>query len=208
MTDKTAKILELLEKEFPNAGCELDYGSVYELLVAVILSAQCTDKRVNEVTPRLFERADTPEKMVALGRDKIAEIIRPCGFFKVKSGYLYDMSRILLSDYGGEVPEDFEALEGLPGVGRKTANVITAVGFGKPAIAVDTHVFRVSNRLGLAQSNNVMGTELQLREAIDQELWSKAHHLILLHGRYVCKALKPSCDSCVLKELCRSAVLR
>ncbi len=205
MDERTEEILNILRKEFPEAGSELCFGSVYELTVAVILSAQCTDKRVNQVTPYLFKKADTPEKMVALGTEEIAKIIKPCGFYLSKANHIYEMSKMLVEKYGGEVPEDFDDLLTLPGVGRKTANVITAVGFGKPAIAVDTHVFRVANRLGLAHAKDVSGTEMQLREKIDENLWGDAHHLILLHGRYVCKAIKPLCESCPLGNICPSA---
>lgn len=204
MDERTEKILKLLREEFPEPKSELKFGSVYQLAVAVILSAQCTDKRVNSVTPELFGRAGTPEAMVSLGEEAIAEIIKPCGFYKTKAKHIYETSRVIVEKYGGNIPEDFEALESLPGIGRKTANVITAVGFGKPAIAVDTHVFRVSGRLGLSSVKDVFGTEMQLREKISPELWADAHHLILLHGRYVCKALNPDCGNCVLRGICPS----
>lgn len=199
----TQKILDVLAKDFPEPKSELCFGSPFELLVAVILSAQCTDKRVNQVTPALFKKADTPQKMAELPLCEIEEIIRPCGFYHSKAGYIKEMSQDLVDRFGGAVPDNVADLRTLKGVGRKTANVVYAVAFGGQAIAVDTHVFRVSNRLGIASANNVLDTEKQLMENIPPELWADSHHYILLHGRYVCKAQKPRCSECSVKEFCK-----
>lgn len=199
----TQKILDVLAKDFPNPKSELRFNSPYELLVAVILSAQCTDKRVNQVTPALFEKADTPQKMADLPLCEIEELIRPCGFYHSKAGYIKEMSCDLVSRFNGSVPDNIADLRTLKGVGRKTANVVYAVAFGGQAIAVDTHVFRVSNRLGIASAKNVLDTEKQLMENIPREMWADSHHYILLHGRYVCKAQKPRCSECSVKEFCK-----
>ena len=206
MKKRTREILERLRAANPDAKSELKYSSVYELAVAVILSAQCTDKRVNEVTPKLFELADTPQKMLELGIEKLEEIIHPCGFFRAKAAHIMGMSLALVENYGGNVPADFDELQKLPGIGRKTANVIMAVGFNQPAIAVDTHVFRVSNRLGIVNEKDVLKTELALRKEIDKKLWADAHHWILLHGRYVCKSQKPRCENCIVSDLCEKRI--
>ncbi|MGN0782417.1 MAG: endonuclease III [Christensenellales bacterium] len=202
MEQKTKEILEILSEEFPSPKSELVFGSPFELLVAVILSAQCTDKRVNQVTPELFAVADTPQKMAALPDEKLEKLIFSCGFYKNKARFLKEMSRDLIERFGGQVPDNLEQLRSLSGVGRKTANVVYAVAFGGQAIAVDTHVFRVANRLGLAHAKNVLDTEKQLCEAIDRELWADSHHYLLLHGRYVCKSQRPDCSVCRLKALC------
>ena len=200
---QTQKILQLLAEDFPDPKSELNFNSPFELLVAVILSAQCTDKRVNSVTPSLFAVADNPQQMAALPVERIENIIRPCGFYHSKAKYLHDMSLDLVNRFGGRVPDNIDDLRSLSGVGRKTANVVYAVGFGGQAIAVDTHVFRVSNRLGIACANNVEQTELQLMQAIPQQIWADAHHYLLLHGRYVCKAQKPLCQNCSVRQYCR-----
>jgi glutamate synthase (NADPH/NADH) small chain len=171
-------------------------------LVAVILSAQCTDKRVNVVTERLFRVADSPEKMVALSAAELEEIIHSCGFYHNKAKFLLDMSADLINRFGGVVPSKLEELMTLAGVGRKTANVVYAVAFGGQAIAVDTHVFRVANRTGLAAASNVLDTEKQLMAAIDPAMWADGHHQLLLHGRYVCKSQKPNCGECCIAEFC------
>ena len=199
----TKAILEILAKDFPNAKSELNFNSPYELLVAVILSAQCTDKRVNTVTPALFKVAPTPYAMANLPLETIEQLIRPCGFYHSKATYLKQMSADIVERYAGVVPSTLDELRTLAGVGRKTANVVYAVAFGGQAIAVDTHVFRVSNRLGIANATNVLDTEKQLMQAIPPEQWADSHHYILLHGRYVCKAQRPNCAVCSVQSLCK-----
>ena len=180
--------LKILEETYRNATPQLKFDSPFELLVAVILSAQCTDKRVNEVTRILFPTANTPEKILQLGQARLEEIIKPCGLSRSKSKHIVETSRILLENYGGEVPSDFDELIKLPGVGRKTANVVTSVAFKNPAIAVDTHVFRLANRMKLAEGNTPLEVELGLQKIIPREKWSDAHHWLIWHGREICKA--------------------
>lgn len=199
----TAKILEILSQDFPNPKSELNFNSPFELLVAVILSAQCTDKRVNTVTPALFQVAPTAEAMASLPTETIEQLIRSCGFYHSKAQYLKQMSQDIVVRFGGQVPQTLDELRTLAGVGRKTANVVYAVAFGGQAIAVDTHVFRVSNRLGIASATNVLDTEKQLMNAIPPEQWADSHHYILLHGRYVCKAQRPNCSECHVSHLCK-----
>ena len=199
----TDEILTQLSRDFPNAKSELNFGSPYELLVAVILSAQCTDKRVNAVTPALFKEADTPYKMAALPLERIESLIHSCGFYHSKATYLKEMSQDTIDRFGGQVPSDLASLQSLKGVGRKTANVVYAVAFGGQAIAVDTHVFRVSNRLGIVNASNVLDTEKQLMQAIPSDKWADSHHYILLHGRYVCKSQHPHCSECSVKTYCK-----
>ena len=199
----TKRILEILAQDFPNPKSELNFNSPFQLLVAVILSAQCTDKRVNLVTPELFQVAPDAATLAALPIEEIQRIIHPCGFYNSKSKYLKEMSQDLVDRFGGVVPSDLDQLQTLKGVGRKTANVVYAVAFGGQAIAVDTHVFRVSNRLGIVSATNVLETEKQLMQAIPRELWADSHHYILLHGRYVCKAQRPNCTACSVKSLCK-----
>lgn len=199
----TQAILKILAKDFPNAKSELNFRNPYELIVAVILSAQCTDKRVNQVTPALFEVAPTPEKLADLPLEQIEKIIRSCGFYHSKATYLKEMAHDLVVRFDGQVPQNLKDLQTLKGVGRKTANVVYAVAFGGQAIAVDTHVFRVSNRLGIVNAKNVLDTERQLMQAIPQEEWADSHHYILLHGRYVCKAQNPQCGRCSVKDYCK-----
>ena len=199
----TRQILNILARDFPNAKSELNFRNPYELIVAVILSAQCTDKRVNQVTPTLFEVAPTPEKLADLPLEQIEQIIRSCGFYHSKATYLKEMAHDLVVRFDGQVPQNLKDLQTLKGVGRKTANVVYAVAFGGQAIAVDTHVFRVSNRLGIVNAKNVLDTERQLMQAIPQEEWADSHHYILLHGRYVCKAQNPQCGRCSVKHYCK-----
>lgn len=199
----TQKILDTLAKDFPNAKSELNFHSPFQLLVAVILSAQCTDKRVNLVTPRLFEVAPDAKTLAQLPQEQIEEIIHSCGFYHSKATYLKQMSQDIVNRFGGEVPNNIDDLRTLAGVGRKTANVVYAVGFGGQAIAVDTHVFRVANRLGIANAKNVLDTEKQLMQAIPREQWADSHHYLLLHGRYVCKAQNPQCQRCSVKDFCK-----
>ena len=197
--------LKILEETYPDASPQLKFDSPFELLVAVILSAQCTDKRVNLVTQILFPIANTPEKILRLGQVKLEEIIHPCGLSKSKSKHIVDSSKILLENFGGEVPSDFDELIKLPGVGRKTANVVTSVAFKNPAIAVDTHVFRLANRLKLAEGKTPLEVERGLQKIIPREKWSAAHHWLIWHGREICKARNPKCDSCPLKKICPSS---
>ncbi len=186
----------------PEPKTELDYASPFQLLIAVILSAQTTDKSVNLVTPALFAAAPTPAAMAALGEERIAEHIKTIGLYRTKARNLAATARLLLERHGGEVPRDRAALEALPGVGRKTANVVLNVVFGEPTIAVDTHIFRLANRTGLAPGKDVDAVEKKLLKLVPAEYRRHAHHWLILHGRYVCKAKKPECWRCVVRELC------
>ena len=197
------KILDELSTLYPDAQPALHFKSPYELLVAVILSAQCTDERVNKVTAVLFKNYDTPEKMLTLSQSELEKYIFSCGFYHNKSAHILSASRDIIEKFGGEVPDSLEKLRTLAGVGRKTANVVYAVAFGGNAIAVDTHVFRVSNRLGIAEGKTPEKVEDGLREAIPEELWSKAHHYLIYHGRRVCHSQKPYCINCTLKDYCK-----
>ena len=194
--------LKILEETYRGAVPQLKFDSPFELLVAVILSAQCTDKRVNQVTQILFPIANTPEKILQLGQPKLEEIIKPCGLSRSKAKHIVETAKILLESYGGEVPADFDELIKLPGVGRKTANVVTSVAFKNPAIAVDTHVFRLSNRLKLAEGKTPLEVELGLQKIIPREKWSDAHHWLIWHGREICKARNPKCNVCPLSKVC------
>ncbi len=194
--------LKILEETYRGAVPALKFNSAFELLVAVILSAQCTDKRVNQVTEILFPIANTPQKILELGQVELEKIIKPCGFFKTKSKHIIETSKLLLENYGGEVPADFDELVKLPGVGRKTANVVTSVAFKTPAIAVDTHVFRLANRMKLAEGKTPLEVELGLQKIIPRENWSAAHHWLIWHGREICKARNPKCSDCPLKKIC------
>jgi len=188
----------------PNAQTELDYHNPFELLVAVILSAQCTDKRVNMVTPALLHAFPNAQKMSETNEDEIFEYIKSISYPRNKASHLLGMAKRLVSDYGGEVPEDYDALLSLPGVGRKTANVISSVVFNKPTMAVDTHVFRVSNRIGLTHdSKTPYETEQVLTKNIPTDLIPIAHHWLILHGRYVCVAQKPKCETCGINAFCK-----
>lgn len=199
-------VLERMEDFYGDAKPELHYRSPYELLVAVMLSAQCTDKRVNAVTEELFKTYNTPETMAALTPEELEPLIKSCGLGPSKSKNIIATSRLLLSDFGGEVPREIEVLQKLPGVGRKTANVVASVAYGVPAIAVDTHVFRVSNRIGLASAKDVTNTEKQLMALIPMDKWAKAHHWLIWHGRRICTARSPKCAECFLKDVCASAI--
>ncbi|WP_099203153.1 endonuclease III [Miniphocaeibacter massiliensis] len=196
------KVLNILEKDYPDAKAELNFTTPYELLIATILSAQCTDVRVNKTTEVLFKEHNTPEKMVKLNSNELGKIIKACGLYKTKSQNILNTSRILIEEFNSQVPEKMEELIELPGVGRKTANVVLSNAFGIPGIAVDTHVFRVSNRIGIANANDVEKTEKQLRRRIEKNRWSKSHHLLIFHGRRVCKARNPICEICNVKEYC------
>ena len=198
--------IAILEEIYQGVKPALKFRNPFELLIAVILSAQCTDVRVNVVTERLFAKAPTPEAILALGLGTLEQEIKDCGLFRNKAKNIMAACQMLLQDYGGQVPEDFEALQKLPGVGRKTANVVMSVAFGYPAIAVDTHVFRVANRLKLAVGTTPLEVEKGLQKAIPQEKWSAAHHWLIWHGRKLCKARNPLCTDCPLHEVCPSAV--
>ena len=206
--EKQKTALRLLKESYPDAKPALHFSSPFELLVATMLSAQCTDKQVNKVTDILFKKYNTAEAFSKIDYETLEPFIHSCGFFRMKGHNIIAMSRILTEKYGGEVPRTREELTALPGVGRKTANVVLSNAFGIPAIAVDTHVFRVSNRIGLAEANDVEKTEQQLMENIPEEDWSAAHHWLIYHGRLVCAAQKPKCEECTLREVCDFAVHR
>ena len=199
---KRRKIYERLAAANPEPTTELNYSSPFELLVAVVLSAQATDVGVNKATAGLFEAANTPEAMLALGEARLREHIKSIGLFNTKARNIHRTCAILVEQHGGEVPTDRESLEALPGVGRKTANVILNTAFGRPTIAVDTHIFRLSNRTGLAPGKDVRAVEDRLVRVTPREFRKNAHHWLILHGRYVCKARKPECPRCVIANLC------
>lgn len=201
--ERRRRILEILAHMYPDAKCELNYTTPFELLVATILSAQSTDKRVNMVTERLFPKYNTPEAFAALPYETLEEEIKEIGLYRSKAKNIIEMSRLLLERYDGQVPADREVLEQLPGVGRKTANVVISNAFDIPAIAVDTHVFRVANRLGLVhRAKTPLETERQLMRNIPKEQWSQAHHWLIHHGRRLCHARGPRCGACPLLSLC------
>ena len=197
------EILTQLEALYPDAVPALKFRSPYELLVAVILSAQCTDERVNQVTEKLFQEHNTPQKMLLLSQEELEKYIYSCGFYHNKAAHILSASRDILEKFGGEVPSTLEELRTLAGVGRKTANVVYAVAFGGDAIAVDTHVFRVSNRLGLAEGSTPEKVEEGLCRVIPKEKWSRAHHWLIYHGRRVCHSQRPDCEHCTLAHLCK-----
>lgn len=201
--EKVNEILDLLEKEYPDAECALDYDSVFHLLLAVVLSAQTTDVSVNKVTPELFKKYETPKQLAQADEKEVADIIRTIGMYRTKSKNIINLAKMLVEKYDGIVPESDEELDKLPGVGRKTANVVMAVGFGHQRIAVDTHVFRVSNRIGLVNESDVLKTELALMKTIPENRWTKTHHSLIFHGRRCCTARNPKCDECVIKDLCK-----
>ena len=196
------KVLEKLEEVYRGAKPALRYSTPYELLVAVVLSAQCTDERVNKVTEKLFEKYNTPQAMLTLSQKELEEYIFSCGFYRMKAMHILSASRDILDKFGGEVPNTVERLTTLAGVGKKTANVVYSVAFGGDAIAVDTHVFRVSNRLGLAKGKTPEEVEKGLNKAIPKKEWSSAHHWLIWHGRKICHSQKPDCENCFLKEEC------
>ena len=195
------RILEKLEEMYPEAKAELVFSNPYEMLVATMLSAQCTDKQVNKVTPAVFERWPDANTMADAKVEELFPMVKSCGF-KSKAGNIIAACRIIRDQYDGQVPDTMEALTSLPGVGRKTANVVMFNAFGLPAFAVDTHVFRVSNRLGLCKADTVEETERQMTQLIPEEKWGEAHHWLIWHGRRVCKAQRPLCGECELRELC------
>lgn len=198
----TRKILDTLAELYPDAHCELNFRNPFELLIATILSAQTTDRQVNKVTKPLFAQFSTPEAFLTLTEEELAEHIRGIGLYRTKSKNILKTCRILVEKYGGEVPQKREQLEELPGVGRKTANVVLSNAFGIPALAVDTHVHRVANRLALADSENPLETEKQLMKRVPRSEWSDTHHRIIWHGRRVCSARNPKCSICALRPYC------
>ena len=202
MSERADKILGALEKAHPDAHCELEYNTDFELLVAVILSAQCTDKRVNIVTKKLFAECNTPEGFAAMPAEHLEELIRSCGFFRSKARSIISASADIVERFGGEVPRTMEELLSLRGVGRKTANVMLSVAFGESAIAVDTHVFRLAHRLGLSDKPAPEGVERDLVDEISPEMRAKAHHLLIFHRRYVCHSRNPECEKCNVAEYC------
>jgi len=199
---KRREIFLRLQSANPHPTTELEYHSPFELLVAVMLSAQATDVSVNAATRHLFPVANTPQAILALGEEKLREFIQRIGLYKTKAKHVIQTCRLLLERHGGEVPQTREALEALPGVGRKTANVILNTAFGQPTIAVDTHIFRVSNRIGLAPGKDVLEVEKKLIKSVPDEFKHDAHHWLILHGRYVCRARKPKCGACIIYDLC------
>ncbi|MBQ3848891.1 MAG: endonuclease III [Clostridia bacterium] len=196
------KVLNGLSQQHPDAKPELNFRNPYELLIATILSAQCTDKQVNRVTPALFDAYPTPEALASAEPEDVEPYIHSCGFYHNKAKNIVMACRNIVEQFGGNVPDNREGLESLAGVGRKTANVVLSNAFGVPAIAVDTHVFRVANRIGLVNAGNVEETERQLMSNIPNDKWSIAHHWLIFHGRRVCGARKPDCGACIISELC------
>jgi len=199
---KRSELYRRLQAANPHPTTELKYGTPFELLVAVVLSAQATDKSVNAATAVLFKEFSTPEKIAAMGAAKLEGYIKTIGLFRTKAKNVVALSEILLREYGGKVPESRQALESLPGVGRKTANVVLNTAFGQPTMAVDTHIFRVANRTGLAPGKDVLSVEEKLLKFTPPEYLMNAHHWLILHGRYVCLARKPACPRCAIRDLC------
>lgn len=197
------EIIRILEKEYGDLGCALNYESPVELLIATMLSAQTTDITVNKATKVLFKKYNKPEEFAVLELSELEPYIKTCGFYKTKGKNIINTCKKLLTQFGGEVPRTMEELISLPGVGRKTANVVLSNAFGIDAIAVDTHVFRVSNRLGIAEAKDVLETERQLMVNIPKEYWSRAHHFLIWHGRKVCVARNPKCEICTLNHICK-----
>ena len=196
------EIFERLRAANPNPTTELNFSSPFELLIAVLLSAQATDKGVNKATEKLFAVANTPQAMLDLGLDGVREYVKTIGLYQTKSKHIMQTCRALLEKHGGEVPQTREELEALAGVGRKTANVVLNTAFGQPVMAVDTHLFRVANRTGLARGKTVREVEDKLMKYVPKEFLLDAHHWLILHGRYTCKAIKPQCPSCIINDLC------
>ena len=196
------KVIEYFEKTMPAPETELHYKTPYELMVAVMLSAQCTDVRVNKITPAFFEKYPDAESLSKASPQEVFELIKSCSYPNNKAKHLVKAAQMLINEYGGKLPDNINDLQKLPGIGRKSANVLVSIIYDKPAIAVDTHVFRVANRIGLANAKTPLGVEKQLSEGFPKELLPKAHHWLILHGRYVCKSKNPACDKCGLTDLC------
>lgn len=196
------EVLKILLDTHPDAKAELNFSNSFELLIATILSAQCTDVQVNKTTEKLFAELKTPEDYIELSQEDLGKRIKSCGFYNTKSKNILATCHILIEKYDGGIPDTLEDLMTLPGVGRKTANVVLSNAYDIPAIAVDTHVFRVSNRIGLANSSNVLDTEKDLMKNIDRDKWSKSHNLLIFHGRRICKAQRPLCGECPLTDYC------
>lgn len=207
MTKKEiVEILDILETYYPEAECALDHKNPYELIVAVALSAQTTDVSVNKVTPALFEKYPSPYHLADANPYDVEKIIRNIGLYRNKTKNIIEMAKMIVTDFGGEVPSNYEDLIKLPGVGRKTANVVLSVAFGVERIAVDTHVFRVANRIGIVREDNVLDTELALMKKIPENRWSKTHHSLIFHGRNICKARVPQCMECPIRHLCKKRI--
>lgn len=202
MTERVQKIYELLKEEYPDVHCELNYQTPLQLLTATVLSAQTTDRQVNRVTEKLFAEHPDLDTLLELSEEELEGDIHSLGFYHTKARNLYRLFRELADRFHGEVPQTMQELTSLPGVGRKTANVVLSNAFGIPAIAVDTHVFRVSNKIGLAHASDVRETEKQLQNALDPEVWSLMHHLLIFHGRRCCSARSPQCERCVIRQYC------
>ena len=196
------KILDILDETYPDAECALHHEDVFQLIVAVALSAQTTDKSVNQVTPELFAAYPDAFALAEADPEEVSSYIRRIGMYKTKSRNIVNMAKVLAEKYDGKVPCDYDSLVELPGVGRKTANVVLSVGFGQQRIAVDTHVFRVANRIGFVSEKDVLKTELSLMKVIPKERWSRTHHSLIFHGRNCCAARKPDCENCTIKDLC------
>ncbi len=201
--EQITDLLDKLLQAHPQPECELNFSSPFELLVAVILSAQCTDKRVNEVTKTLFAKYNKPQDFAQIRQEELEKLIYSCGFYRSKAAHIISCARDIVERFGGEVPEDFESLLSLAGVGRKTANVVGGVAFGKQTMAVDTHVLRLANRIGFISSNKPEEVERRLVEIFPQERLTQAHHLLILHGRYVCTARRPDCAACPITQYCK-----
>lgn len=200
--DDIIRILDILDLTYPDAECALDHQNVFQLLVCVVLSAQTTDKSVNRISPELFSAYPDPEALSRADQGDVEEILHTIGMYRTKAKNIINLAKELVTKYDGIVPDNYDELVSLPGVGRKTANVVLSVGFGKQRIAVDTHVFRVSNRIGLVKENDVLKTELALMECIPEDRWSRTHHSLIFHGRNICDARKPKCKECPVNELC------
>lgn len=200
---KDRKLIEEIQNEYKDAKCELEFETPFQLLVAVVLSAQCTDKRVNQVTREMFKKYKTPEDFASLPLETIENEIRSCGFYHNKALAIKSLSQDILTKFGGQFPKTKQELKTLRGVGEKTANVVVSMVYKQPAIAVDTHVFRVSNRLGLANANTPEKTQAQLEQILPKKYWSNTHYALVLHGRYICLARNPKCEICKFKQYCK-----
>lgn len=196
-------ILDILENTYPEADCALNHDNIFQLLICVVLSAQTTDKSVNKVTPALFAEYPDAYALAQADADDVADYIQAIGMYKTKSKNIVNLAKSLVGTYGGEVPDDYDSLISLPGVGRKTANVVLSVGFGHQRLAVDTHVFRVANRIGLVNEKNVLKTELSLMKSIPESRWTKTHHSLIFHGRNCCDARNPKCTECPINQYCK-----